>query len=188
MKKRILNTAWILYTEGGIDAISMRNIAAELDLSATAIYRHFKDKHDLLTEMAIESYDLLFSKLTQVLNSVSAEERLIEMSRAWFEFSSQEREAYKLMFHTEIGNLSRNRSSRLLQSARGLNNFLKDRIFEYMLSHKIQEIKPEVVTFEFISLIKGMIENNKNSLFISEEEEFSLLFNKAIHRFLENLE
>jgi len=187
LKKRILNTAWLLFSEAGVDSISMRNIANEINTSATALYRHYKDKDELLTEMLIESYERFFSRLTQVLKSSSAEERLVEVTQAWCEFALEETDIYRFMFLSEFGNLNRNRSSRLSQSAGGLKNFMKDRVFEYMLSKSVTKITPESATFELISLLKGMIANNLDKIFINEDEDFKELFRSAIERFLNGL-
>lgn len=187
MKKRILNTAWILFSESGIDSISMRNIASELNISATALYRHYKDKNELFTEMLIDSYERFFSRLTQELKSSSAQERLIELTEAWREFSEDQSDVYRFMFMSEFGNLEVNKSSRLVQSTRGLNNFMKDRIFEYMLSQSLKTVTPESASFELISLLKGMIANNLNKIFINEEEDFAEIYSRAVKRFLEGL-
>jgi len=187
VKKRILNTAWILFSESGIDSISMRNIANDLGISATALYRHYQDKDELLTEMLIDSYEHFFSRLTQELKSSSAEERLIELTEAWREFSEDQTDMYRFMFMSEYGNLERNKSKRLKLSTRGLNNFMRDRIFEFMVSRSSTQMTPESVSFELISLIKGMIANNLNKIFINEEEDFEALFSQSIRRFLEGL-
>ncbi len=50
------DTALKLLNEVGLDGLSLRVIARELDVKAPALYWHFKDKQALLDEMATEMY------------------------------------------------------------------------------------------------------------------------------------
>ncbi|MCX5050605.1 TetR/AcrR family transcriptional regulator [Streptomyces sp. NBC_00201] len=55
-RKRVTDTALKLLNEVGLDGLSLRAIAKELDVKAPALYWHFKDKQALLDEMATEMY------------------------------------------------------------------------------------------------------------------------------------
>ncbi|MFF4502265.1 TetR/AcrR family transcriptional regulator C-terminal domain-containing protein [Streptomyces sp. NPDC001401] len=55
-RKRVADTALRLLNEVGLDGLSLRTIARELDVKAPALYWHFKDKQALLDEMATEMY------------------------------------------------------------------------------------------------------------------------------------
>ncbi|MFS8200877.1 TetR/AcrR family transcriptional regulator C-terminal domain-containing protein [Streptomyces sp. CWNU-52B] len=55
-RKRVADTALDLLNEVGLDGLSLRAIAKELDVKAPALYWHFKDKQALLDEMATEMY------------------------------------------------------------------------------------------------------------------------------------
>lgn len=50
------DTALRLLDETGLDGLTLRAIARELDVKAPALYWHFKDKQALLDEMATEMY------------------------------------------------------------------------------------------------------------------------------------
>ncbi|MBO1419339.1 TetR/AcrR family transcriptional regulator C-terminal domain-containing protein [Streptomyces sp. FH025] len=51
---QVVDTALRLLNEAGLDGLTLRAIAAELDVKAPALYWHFKDKQALLDEMATE--------------------------------------------------------------------------------------------------------------------------------------
>jgi AcrR family transcriptional regulator len=51
-RERILDTAVELAREDGPDALSMRRIAQELDVWPMSLYRHFRDKDELLDALA----------------------------------------------------------------------------------------------------------------------------------------
>ncbi|MFF4716857.1 TetR/AcrR family transcriptional regulator C-terminal domain-containing protein [Streptomyces eurythermus] len=53
---RVADTALRLLNEVGLEGLTLRAIARELDVQAPALYWHFKDKQALLDEMATEMY------------------------------------------------------------------------------------------------------------------------------------
>ncbi|WP_316311217.1 TetR family transcriptional regulator, partial [Clavibacter michiganensis] len=55
-RRRVADTALKLLNEVGLDGLTLRAIAKELDVKAPALYWHFKDKQALLDEMATEMY------------------------------------------------------------------------------------------------------------------------------------
>ncbi|MCC0093842.1 TetR/AcrR family transcriptional regulator C-terminal domain-containing protein [Streptomyces flavotricini] len=50
----VAETALRLLNEGGLDKLTLRAIAQELDVKAPALYWHFKNKQELIDEMATE--------------------------------------------------------------------------------------------------------------------------------------
>ncbi|WP_432029257.1 TetR/AcrR family transcriptional regulator C-terminal domain-containing protein [Streptomyces sp. 1222.5] len=55
-RERVARTALRLLNDVGLDGLTLRAIARELDVKAPALYWHFKDKQALLDEMATEMY------------------------------------------------------------------------------------------------------------------------------------
>ncbi|MGY4982522.1 TetR/AcrR family transcriptional regulator C-terminal domain-containing protein [Streptomyces sp. 900105755] len=55
-RRRVAETALRLLNEVGLEGLTLRAIAKELDVKAPALYWHFKDKQALLDEMATEMY------------------------------------------------------------------------------------------------------------------------------------
>ncbi|MFI0036101.1 TetR/AcrR family transcriptional regulator [Streptomyces mutabilis] len=55
-RRRVADTALKLLNEVGLDGLTLRTIARELDVKAPALYWHFKDKQALLDELATEMY------------------------------------------------------------------------------------------------------------------------------------
>jgi AcrR family transcriptional regulator len=55
-RTRVADTALKLLNEVGLEGLTLRAIAKELDVKAPALYWHFKDKQALLDEMATEMY------------------------------------------------------------------------------------------------------------------------------------
>ncbi|MFI0168803.1 TetR/AcrR family transcriptional regulator C-terminal domain-containing protein [Streptomyces sp. NPDC017095] len=55
-RERVADTALRLLNEVGLDGLTLRAIAKELDVKAPALYWHFRDKQALLDEMATQMY------------------------------------------------------------------------------------------------------------------------------------
>jgi AcrR family transcriptional regulator len=53
-RQAILQQAFAVLNEGGLDGLTLRKLAARLHVQAPAIYWHFRDKRELLDEMATE--------------------------------------------------------------------------------------------------------------------------------------
>ncbi|GHJ35195.1 TetR/AcrR family transcriptional regulator C-terminal domain-containing protein [Streptomyces sp. TS71-3] len=53
-RRKVADTALRLLNEVGLEGLTLRGIAAELQVKAPALYWHFKDKQALLDEMATE--------------------------------------------------------------------------------------------------------------------------------------
>ena len=51
-RERILDTALALVARDGLDALSMRRLAQDLDVWPMSLYRYFHDKHELLAALA----------------------------------------------------------------------------------------------------------------------------------------
>ncbi|MFH8678351.1 TetR/AcrR family transcriptional regulator C-terminal domain-containing protein [Streptomyces lydicus] len=62
-RKQVVDTALRLLNEVGLDGLTLRRIAKELDVQAPALYWHFKNKQELLDEMATE----IFRRMTEPL-------------------------------------------------------------------------------------------------------------------------
>ncbi|MEU5301282.1 TetR/AcrR family transcriptional regulator C-terminal domain-containing protein [Streptomyces noursei] len=56
----VVETALRLLNESGLDGLTLRRIAKELGVQAPALYWHFKNKQELLDEMATEIFRRLF--------------------------------------------------------------------------------------------------------------------------------
>jgi AcrR family transcriptional regulator len=79
-RERVAGTALRLLNEVGLDGLTLRAIAKELDVKAPALYWHFKDKQALLDEMATEMYRRMAAG-TALDPADSWQERLLKANR-----------------------------------------------------------------------------------------------------------
>ncbi|UFR02715.1 TetR/AcrR family transcriptional regulator C-terminal domain-containing protein [Streptomyces sp. Go40/10] len=79
-RKRVAGTALRLLNEVGLEGLTLRAIARELDVKAPALYWHFKDKQALLDEMATEMYRRMLAG-TALDPADTWQERLLKTNR-----------------------------------------------------------------------------------------------------------
>ncbi|MEU0073330.1 TetR/AcrR family transcriptional regulator C-terminal domain-containing protein [Streptomyces sp. NPDC006332] len=79
-RRRVADAALTLLNEVGLDGLTLRAIAKELDVKAPALYWHFKDKQALLDEMATEMYRRMVAA-TPLAPGDSWRERLLTSNR-----------------------------------------------------------------------------------------------------------
>jgi AcrR family transcriptional regulator len=81
--------------ESGPDAVGLRETARRVGVSATAAYRHFSSKEDLLASVAADG----FRELTVALEAgVEGPDPLIGLGLAYVEFALEKRGLFRLMF------------------------------------------------------------------------------------------
>ncbi|MFC5215280.1 TetR/AcrR family transcriptional regulator [Streptomyces coerulescens] len=79
-RRRVADAALALLNEVGLDGLTLRAIAKELDVKAPALYWHFKDKQALLDEMATEMYRRMIAG-TPLDPGDTWQERLLKANR-----------------------------------------------------------------------------------------------------------
>ena len=83
--------------EVGPDVVGLRETARRVGVSATAAYRHFNNKEDLLASVAAEG----FRELAAAMEMAAAEsDPLRAVGLAYVEFALQKRGLFRLMFGT----------------------------------------------------------------------------------------
>ena len=81
--------------EAGQDAIGLREASRRVGVSATAAYRHFTNKEDLLASVAAEG----FRELAAAMETGATEsDPLAGVGLAYFDFALQKRGLFGLMF------------------------------------------------------------------------------------------
>lgn len=97
-REAIVKAARDLLVSGGIDALSMRKVAAAVGVSATAIYRHFENKEALLSAAVVRGARIFGSYLQDGLNETIPLGRLLRMSQCYFDFAREHRYDYQVLF------------------------------------------------------------------------------------------
>lgn len=99
LRQELLDRGLALLEEQGMAALSLRELAKGLGVSAAAVYRHFADKDSLLAEIALSG----FNRLGKVYAEALAEggvprERLRILGLTYIDFGMKHSHLYRLMF------------------------------------------------------------------------------------------
>lgn len=78
-KQQIINEALQLLNENGIEGVTLREIANRLDIYASALYWHFKNKRALMTEMAEAILQKEFQEIQPKKENESWQDWLIDI-------------------------------------------------------------------------------------------------------------
>jgi AcrR family transcriptional regulator len=81
--------------ENGLQAVGLRETARRVGVSATAAYRHFTNKEDLLASVAAEGFQELAAAMKGATWGANP---LIRAGLAYIEFANQNRGLFRLMF------------------------------------------------------------------------------------------
>lgn len=81
--------------ENGMHAVGLRETARRVGVSATAAYRHFTSKEDLLASVAAEGFRELSAAME---GATRGSNRLSRAGLAYVEFAQQNRGLFRLMF------------------------------------------------------------------------------------------
>lgn len=100
LRTKILDAARQLFAERGYEAVTMREIAEQIEYTPTAIYYHFRDKDALIREICLEDYDALAHEFEAQASIEDPIERLRAIGQAYAAFALGHPNHYRLMFMT----------------------------------------------------------------------------------------
>lgn len=104
LRTTLLRVASEMIKEHGIEALSLRKLAAQVGVSRTAPYHHFKDKNALLCGIAENGFEKL-NRINQhgfEETHLSPHERFSRFIHNYIRFASNNAELYELMFGRTI--------------------------------------------------------------------------------------
>ncbi len=98
LRARIAEAAQELYLREGAEGVSMRRVAERVGVSAPAIYRHFRNKDELLSEIVVEGLRILEGCLRPGLDASSPYERLLSMADGYLGFAIEQPRYFDFAF------------------------------------------------------------------------------------------
>jgi AcrR family transcriptional regulator len=101
-KQRILAEAWGLAREQGLAGISLRDLAARVDLRQPSLYSYFASKDALYDAMFAEGYEQLLADIDARVFSEEPLEQVREMAHAFSETCSDDPVRAQLLFQRTL--------------------------------------------------------------------------------------
>lgn len=104
LRAALLGAALDLLHEGGIEALSLREVARRAGVSPGAPYHHFKSKGDLVCELAKERLEHLDGVSYEALEGLKMpQEKLKAIGIAYVMYAAEHPAEFRLMFSPERG-------------------------------------------------------------------------------------
>ena len=99
-RERLCDAAEKLFAEKGPDAVTMRQLAAELGVSPMTPYRYFTDKEDILAAVRTNGFNRFAEALETALAHTqgSAKAKSSAVGEAYLNFAFEHPQTYRLMF------------------------------------------------------------------------------------------
>ena len=107
-RERLCEAAERLFAERGPDAVTMRQLAAELGVSPMTPYRYFHDKDDILATIRTNGFNRFAEALETARDSaVGASAKGKAVGEAYVTFALEHPHSYKLMFDLNQPNVEK---------------------------------------------------------------------------------
>lgn len=158
-RAQIIEAARALFSQGGLESVSMRNIARRVGITQAAIYQHFEDKDAILFAVAERFFVQLIERKSKYDNpAIPPVERLRLAMRNYVENGLANPEEYRLVFMTDAPGLRRHAPANLtkmeepgdrsdIQPSKGqiAYSHLQDLVRELVAQGHIRQGDPETI-------------------------------------------
>jgi AcrR family transcriptional regulator len=157
IRDRILACAVDLYLDQGLKGLSMRHVADKVGVSATALYRHYRNKEDILHNVIGEAVKVFGGYLFKALAGQSPEERFRLGGEAYLNFALEQTKYYEVIFlaPNQLGQEAQ--PEELRQQSMATFQFLVDRVQECMESGYFRKGDPFSVAMTIWAHGHGLI-------------------------------
>ena len=100
LRRLILDAARTLFVERGVEAVSMREIAKQINYSATTLYNYFADKEALLQALCDADFLALATGIREIMQIPDPILRIRALCQGYAQFALQHPGHYRFMFMT----------------------------------------------------------------------------------------
>lgn len=187
LREKILACAVDLYVEQGLKGLSMRNVAEKLGVSATALYRHYRNKEDLLHNVVGEAVKVFGSYLFAALSGRTPEERFRKGGEAYLNFALEQSKYYEVIFLAPQQLGEEDQPEELRLRSRATFQFLVDRVQECMESGHLRKDDPFSVAMSVWAHGHGLISIYLAKKWPVEEAVFRKMYWDSHARLFEGL-
>lgn len=95
----VCRVAEVLFARHGVEGVTMRQIAAELDCSPTTAYRYFKNKDEILAAVRAAAFNRFCEVIEEATrSSPDPRKGARNVGQAYLDFALENPDAYRMMF------------------------------------------------------------------------------------------
>ncbi len=183
LKLRISAAAQELFLSEGVNGVSMRRIAGLVGVTPPAIYRHYRDKDELLDEIVSSGLEILDGYLRPALAAPDPYQRLVALADGYLAFALEQPKHFDLAFLVPAP--ARAMSTELQRHNRETFRFAVEQIGACMAAGRLRPGDPLETAVLLWSTAHGMVTLFKMGRMDGGEEQFRELYRSAIRRLLE---
>jgi AcrR family transcriptional regulator len=145
LRNALIEAGLAIVGEHGLDGLNLRAVAARVNVSHAAPYRHFTDKQALVAAIAEAGFQLLAKHLHTALEAgpQSPSEAIMIVGQTYIAFALEQRDYFRLMFSKNVGD--RRAHPSLYMASKAVFNI----VLETIVSGQEQQVfsKGEAVQF-----------------------------------------
>lgn len=155
-KDEIVKIAATLFREKGYNAITMRDIASEMDIKAASLYNHISGKQEILAAIILEVANEFTVGMTKVVDQpISSLKKLENLIELHIDITLNYSEALASLnndwMHLEAQNLTD-----YIKMRDGYENNFRTIIQQGIESKEIKPHHPEVILFSILSTLRTL--------------------------------
>ena len=160
----------------------MRTVAAEAGITATAIYRHFKDKDALLQVLIREQYDLFLEYLAEPAPASKPFDQLIAAFDRYLDFALEHPNGYELLFIAPHGvSIDRYPSDFVSGRSRGFR-LLKAAVEACIRAGEIRDGEATDIALDFYAHAHGLVMLHRAGRFGGRNDVMRRFYHRSLAR------
>ncbi|AHI01359.1 TetR/AcrR family transcriptional regulator [Kutzneria viridogrisea] len=152
LRQRLLARAGELISSSGVDALSLRRLAADVDTSTTAVYSLFGGKPGLVRTVYLEAYRRFGARLRAVGGTGDAAEDVVRLGLAYRENALAEPHLYDMLFTGDI-----EQDEQVQEVALAAFQVLVDAVDAAVVAGVFRPVEPRAVAIAAWGLVHGLV-------------------------------
>ena len=183
-KEKILLTALRLFAQGGYEAVSTSMIAGELGMTKGALYKHYKNKQDILDSIMARMVEIdqerakehgipleTYEDAPATYQDVSVEEDL-EFTKKYFRFWTQDEfgKNFRRMLTIEQYRNPQAKEMYGMIMGNGMFEYMNNMYRQWMKEGVVKEDDPQLLALEFCGIFQFLINLSDTSPDINQLE------------------
>ena len=181
-RPEILTAAREVYLEGGIEAFTMRAVAQRVGVTATALYRHFSNKQEILSQVIEQGLDIFAGYLTRSLSASNPWNRFLQSGQEYLKFALEHPRYYETLFISSARVDLDGESTGLDARRSATFQFLVDRISECMEAGYLRRNDAVEVALTTWAHCHGLVALYFTGKFGDDTAAFRAMYNRSCER------
>ncbi|MGX9757110.1 TetR/AcrR family transcriptional regulator [Clostridioides difficile] len=158
MKKKIMDAAIEIINQEGYENLSIRKIATKIEYSPTTIYLYYKDKAEIISDMANELYGKIENHSITVMNkysSFSVDKQIREIMLAFIKILSSNPEMTKAIMYSGMNTIFASQNTASTPTNNGIE--ILDELLVTGIKKKIFKPNIDNASWMLISALLGFV-------------------------------